>query len=106
MGVVVAQRTADVTDALGDAVLGHIGVGPDRLHDLVTRDELAGAFGEMLEQGEGFWTQRPFRAVHQQDATPQVESRAAEPMILHHRCGGGRPLSRQLSAKFHPGIGT
>ena len=38
---VVSQRAADIGDALGQAVVGDEGIGPDRLHEHVFRHDLA-----------------------------------------------------------------
>ncbi len=86
----VAQGAADVSDALGDAVLGHEGAGPDGLHNGVAPDQLPGVFDQMPQQGEGFGPQRTLRPVGQKHAAAQVHGEAAEPVegclvLLDHR---------------------
>ena len=57
--VVVAERPADLPDALHEAVVGHRDVGPDGLHEVVLGDEPAPVLDEVPQHREGL---RPKRA--------------------------------------------
>ena len=49
---IVLQRSADLMDTLHEAVVGDGSFGPDRLHQLVLRDELTGVLGEIAQHSE------------------------------------------------------
>src|SRR5262249_16692349 len=61
MTCVVAKDLAELADRLGQGVLGHRHIGPDRMEQLLVRHQLAGALQKMSKnrvrlgtQGNGF----------------------------------------------------
>jgi len=75
----VAERAADVGDALDERVLVGGPVVPDRVDQLVLGDDPAGVPGQVVEHIEGLRPELGLYPVPQQGAARPVEDERAEP---------------------------
>ncbi len=82
----VAQRPADVADALGDRLSVTTTLGPDRRHDRVATQEPAGVLDQQAQQRERLRPQRHLGAPGgEEHAAGRVEREAREPKRLPRR---------------------
>jgi hypothetical protein len=92
----VADGAAHVADALGERIVPDDDVGPDRGQQFVAADHPAGVPDQMDEHGERFRTAVDRAVRGGEDAAPEVEHPAGEPVdravLLGHRV----PLSEIL----------
>ena len=73
MGI-VAQRCANIADALHNRILSHEDIGPDGLDQLFLGDEPAGMFDEIAQEVEGFGPELNLINPAQKRAALQIES--------------------------------
>jgi hypothetical protein len=72
-GALVAEGDPQLTDRDPHDVLGDRHVSPDNVEERLLGHQLAGVFGEVLQDSEGLGAQRHRRRCPAQDAPPQIE---------------------------------
>ncbi len=97
-----AQRLAQRADALGEIVLLHHVVRPDRRHQLVLGDEAAGIAQQVAQHGERLAPHRDGGAVHvAQNLGGEVDLDPVDGQDLRRRAGHTPPPGRAVAPPLH-----
>ena len=75
---VIAQGLADEADRLGERGLADVRILPRNVHQRLLRDDTAGAFDQVLEDGQRTRRQAHFFAVAREQAVGEVEPEPPE----------------------------
>src|SRR5262249_24155387 len=103
---IVAERLPKETDRFGERRVGHEGVSPDAVDDLLTRHEIAGSCEQALENTEHSRWQRQLVRAAPEELAVRIEREGAE---RHDRPPGpfhGRRCALHSSHVFENSDGT